>query len=287
MTDNGGTAEPFGMPVDEPSSMETAAAIPDSAGETRWTDALGEGVRDYAAGKGWRDADALVESYRHLERKIGERGLPLPAAEVDDAAWERFHAAAGRPERPEDYDFAMPDDLPEDFAYSEEMAGQMRGWAHAAGLNPRQAQKLHDAYVGHLADWHWGYRADLDRRRDVAEAELRADWGGAYRRNRELAGRAMDAFGGAPLRDALKAMGLKDDPRLVRAFAKAGELIAEDGMVGEGTNRATGRLGARAEIERLSGDGDFLARLTDRDRPGHADAVRRWSDLHARAFDDQ
>ena len=40
-----------------------------------------------------------------------------------------------------------------------------------------------------------------------------------------------------------------------------------------------------AEIERLSADTDFLNRLTDRDKPGHADAVRRWSDLHARAFD--
>lgn len=275
-----------------PDAAETAATLPDTdrpelAGATSWTDGLGEAVRDYAAGKGWRDADALVESYRHLERKIGERGLPVPGAEADDAAWERFHAAAGRPERAEDYAFAMPEGLPDDFAYSEEMAGLMRGWAHEAGLNPRQAQKLHDSYVGHLAEWSRGFRADQERRRAAAEAELRADWGGAYRRNRELAGRAVDAFGGAPLRDALKAMSLKDDPRLLRAFARAGELIAEDGMVGEGANRAAGRLGARAEIERLSGDGDFLARLTDRDRAGHEDAVRRWSDLHARAFGDQ
>lgn len=287
MTDDSGKVEPSGMPAETPSSSDAEAAAPVSRDETRWTDALGEGVRDYAAGKGWRDADALVESYRHLERKIGERGLPLPAAEADEAVWERFYNAAGRPEQPDGYEFAMPEGLPDDFAYSEEMAGLMRGWAHEAGLNPRQAQKLHDSYVGHLAEWSRGYRADQERRRAAAETELRADWGGAYRRNRELAGRAVDAFGGAPLKDALKAMGLKDDPRLLRAFARAGELIAEDGMVGEGANRAAGRLGARAEIERLSGDGDFLARLTDRDRAGHEDAVRRWSDLHARAFGEE
>ncbi len=287
MTENTAPADPSGMQTDDVSSMASETAAPVSPGESRWTDGLGDGLRDYAAGKGWRDADALVESYRHLERKIGERGLPVPSADAGEAAWERFYSAAGRPERAEDYTFAMPEGLPDDFAYSEEMAGLMRGWAHEAGLNPRQAQKLHDSYVGHLAEWSRGYRADQERRRAAAETELRADWGGAYRRNRELAGRAVDAFGGAPLKDALKAMGLKDDPRLLRAFARAGELIAEDGLVGEGANRAAGRLGARAEIERLSGDGDFLARLTDRDRPGHEDAVRRWSDLHARAFGEE
>lgn len=250
-----------------------------------WHDQLGEETREFAAAKGWRDVDALVESYRHLERKIGERGIVLPAPDDGDDAWDGFYRAAGRPETPADYKFSMPDGLPGDFGYSEEMADLMRGWAHDAGLNPRQAQKLHDSYVGHIADWSRRYGAEQQRARKDAEAELKAEWGGSWQRNSELAGRAMDAFGGTVLKDALKSLGLKDDPRLVRAFARAGELIAEDGMIGDAPNKAVGRLGARAEIERLSADGDFLSRLTDRDRPGHDDAVRRWSDLHARAFD--
>tara|TARA_R110000787_G_scaffold152035_1_gene265754 strand:+ start:142 stop:1002 length:861 start_codon:yes stop_codon:yes gene_type:complete len=270
-------------PVSETTGSSTDQATVTAAG---WTDGLEEPVQAFVSAKGWRDAGAMVESYRHLERKLGERaGIQVPAPDADEAAWNGFYRAAGQPESPAGYEFSMPEGLPEDFAYSSEMADLMRGWAHDAGLNARQAQKLHDAYVGHIGQWTRSYKSDQERRRTAAESELKAEWGGAYKRNAELAGRAIDAFGGAPLKDALKAMGLKGDPRLMRAFARAGELIAEDGMIGDGGDKVAGKLGARAEIERLSADTDFLNRLTDRDKPGHADAVRRWSDLHARAFD--
>ena len=168
-------------PVSETTGSSTDQATVTAAG---WTDGLEEPVQAF------------------VSAKLGERaGIQVPAPDADEAAWNGFYRAAGQPESPAGYEFSMPEGLPEDFAYSSEMADLMRGWAHDAGLNARQAQKLHDAYVGHIGQWTRSYKSDQERRRTAAESELKAEWGGAYKRNAELAGRAIDAFGGAPLKD--------------------------------------------------------------------------------------
>ena len=74
MTENTAPADPAGMQTDDVSSMASETAAPVSPGESRWTDGLGDGLRDYAAGKG-----AIDIMTKGLAREVGEEGIRVNA----------------------------------------------------------------------------------------------------------------------------------------------------------------------------------------------------------------
>ena len=92
----------------EPSEAEAKtqddAMIPDAAAADR----AGPGRPEHVPEKFWDDGagsirvDALLQSYRELEKRLG-RSLPLPQDATDEAGRARLLEALGRPKAPEDY----------------------------------------------------------------------------------------------------------------------------------------------------------------------------------------
>jgi len=90
-------------------------------------------MRTFVEGKKWQDANAVVESYRNLEKIARgadpERVIEIPADPADmGAVWDRL----GRPEAAENYTATLPDDM-QDGVYS-----AMAATAHEAGLTDAQ-----------------------------------------------------------------------------------------------------------------------------------------------------
>jgi hypothetical protein len=258
-----------------------------------WRAALPDDLKPVAAAKGWRTPAEALKSYVHLERLVGTDKIALPPKDAkgnrDWSKWEGW-AAIGRPEAPDNYAFtpgngrAFSDS---DRAFQTHMAPLL----HRAGL----AQWQVDLLAGGLAEFGEQHRVhseqSADHRRAAAEAELRREWGGAYERQMDLANRALRVFGGPEAVRALVQSGAGTQPAIVRAFARIGAALAEDGGLpgerhaGEGRGGALAPARARSEIQRLKSDPEFQAAFLDRMHPGHDAAMTRMLRLQAQVTD--
>lgn len=250
MTDatQGSVAEQAGG---QPGSQTQAAANgSDAAGAKSWLDGLSEGNRKLAETKGWtapESADKVLSSYAELEGKVGQ-SLQVPKPDAAPEEWDKFFSRAGRPESPDNYEFKRPENLPTDAFYSDDLAKAAKPWMHEAGLNPKQAQTVHDKFVVYMAE----QQAAVQQRQAAAVEKthdtLVKEWGGPpdsepFKKNLALADRAMKNLG---LVESYKANGILladgslTDPQIAKAFAAIGEKMFREDTIGD---RGGGEIG--------------------------------------------
>ena len=206
---------------------------------------LSEENRGAIEAKGWLkdgklNVDELAKSYRSLESEYS-KSIRTPGENATPEEWTAFYGKMGRPETADKYELKLDaNSLPESFPYDQTNAVEFRNWAHEAGLNPRQAQMLHDKFVGHQAARFAEMQTAQAKATEETHRALVSDWGDVetdgYKRNVELLSRAVRGLG---LSEALAQRGVlgKDgsvmDATLAKALAKVGkELYAEDKMLG-------------------------------------------------------
>jgi len=231
---------------------QASAGTPDGADATRLTNGSGtEGSNDWLAGlqdegtrtkieaKGYKTPDDLAKAYFNLESKLGQALVP-PGEGAGQDEWNAFYEKLGRPEKPEGYQFKMPEGVPEDMPYDAESAEKFKAWAHEAGLTPSQAQVIHDKFLADTAARMGSAQQDIMKTVEDAHRAIVKEWGDpeseTYQRNVELADRAARKLG---LVDALKRRGVigADGSVMDADFAFAlskigGELYAEDKLHG-------------------------------------------------------
>lgn len=156
-----------------------AAGTPPAGGTTppSWYGGFSEENRGYVEAKGFKDSEAVVHSYRGLEKLLGapkERILHLPDKE-DDPAWQGIHARLGRPEKADGYDVKFdPQVGNEDFVkWSREMF-------HGLGLSKKQGEAI-------AKQWNErGLKALQDAQAEAVDASekqhaaLKKEWGLAF-----------------------------------------------------------------------------------------------------------
>jgi hypothetical protein len=244
--ENEGSAQPQGD-AGNPEGSTAAVATPgssDGAATDLWAGLRDEGNRKTVDAKGWaaKGLDDVVSSYRELESRLGKALVP-PGDDAKPEDWTAFYAKLGRPEKPEAYEFKLPEGLPENFPYDGKSAVEFKTWAHEAGLTPRQAQAVHDKYVGHTAATLQQHAEATAKAIEEAHGTLVKEWGDptteTYKRNQELANRAIRQQGGSELLGELKRIGALGPngevmtPHLAKALAKTGQaLYAEDTAFG-------------------------------------------------------
>ena len=233
-------------PADGAGSADAATRV--ASGGAGLLDGLHDDNRRVAEAKGWDSADKVVESYRNLEAKIGDSLRP-PADDAAPEEWQAFYTKLGRPDDPSAYEFKMPAGLSENFPYDEGSVTAFAQWAHEAGLSGKQAQGLHDRFVHYLnaqfvssVEAHDSVVAD-------AHEEIIGAWGEPstekYRRNVELANRALRELGGDGLaqslrtRGAITADGEIADPAIGFMLQKAGERLFSEDQVFAANARTT------------------------------------------------
>ncbi|CAN7501140.1 hypothetical protein LJR234_003644 [Mesorhizobium amorphae] len=244
LADAGSVAtRPAGNPVRPPAGGDNGSAPPTAKS---WFDGLSEGNRKLAETKGWtkpESLDRVFTSYAELERQQGE-SLRVPAADAPREDWEKFHSRlpeAMRPlTSPEKVEYRRPEGLPENVAYSDELASASKAWAVEAGASPKIAQAYHDRFVGYMAEQAARQEIALARSVEATHDDLVRDWGptdsDGFRQKLEVANRAMKKLG---LVDAYKAKGILlpdgalTDPQIARAFQAIGEaMFTEDTIDG-------------------------------------------------------
>jgi len=113
---------------------------------------LSEAHRNLATENGWQDAAGVLESYQALQGEMLGT-VKVPGSEASDEERSAFYSQISQSWTPTDgYRFSMPESLPENFPYDQAFAQEAGGWFEDAGLHPEAAQKLHDKWVGKMAE---------------------------------------------------------------------------------------------------------------------------------------
>ncbi|TGQ69864.1 hypothetical protein EN829_013150 [Mesorhizobium sp. M00.F.Ca.ET.186.01.1.1] len=243
-------ALPAGNPVGPSAGADIGSAAPAAKS---WFDGLSEGNRKLAEAKGWTKAenlDRVFTSYAELERQQGE-SLRVPGKDASREDWDKFHARLPEQMRPltsaEKVEYRRPEGLPENFAYSDELASASKAWAVEAGASPKTAQAYHDRFVGYMAEQAARQEVALARSVEATHDDLVKDWGptdsDGFRQKLEVANRAMKKLG---LVDAYKAKGILlpdgalTDPQIARAFHAIGDAMFREDTIDAGARSSGG-----------------------------------------------
>ena len=231
---------------------------------------LSEGDKKYVENHGWNKPGDLIAAYRDLE----EHSVLLPRDNQEES-WRKFYTSVGCPECAEDYDFHVPDDLPENFPYSEELEALVRKWCHSAGLSSEQARKLYSSYMNYIVSKYEDACEHEKENMERAKQMLRMRWGKSYQKNIELGRSAMQYLGGRKLPSILEANGLGNNPEVVETFVKLGQTLREDRAIPdmEITNLTPDQ--ALKEREKLQDDPSFFRAYLDASDPDHESALAK------------
>lgn len=237
-------------------TKENAALSNSGDGGASWKDQFLAGdefaeLRDNPSLADVGDVPTLAKRFVDTKAFVGRKGVILPGENATPEELAAFHTALGRPEKPEDYEIAAPESLPEGFPYAPELESAFRQWAYEEGLSATQAKNLFNKYlkanVENFTTQTEAQKAEFKASQDAIVAELHKDWGDKYEENFGIAQTAMREFfppGSKALAALDKVMG--DEPDLIRMAYTIGKRMGEAGFV-KGDMSATASLDTRRQ----------------------------------------
>ena len=247
---------------------------------------LPEDLRSNPAVVRHKDVGSLVKEYVGAQSLLGRKGVIPPANWDDEADVGRFYKEIGVPEKHTDYDLSK---LEVGENWDKDLASGMLERMHKAGLTPRQVEAVMGGYNEITEGFLEGVTKRAQEAHAEADAALRKEFGSAYD---ERIRRASEIFHAAfgEKSEELRTLQLQDGsllgdhPAFLRGLAKLGDLLGEDNLISP--ERRQQRLTqtpeeAAKKFETLMADPEFVADLTQKDRPGHALAVQTRADLYA------
>jgi hypothetical protein len=217
---------------------------------------LDEVTREWVKTRHEGDVAKLAKQAYELDKFAGS-AIQIPGSDAKDEDWGSLWSKLGRPEAPDGYEFKVPENLPENLPYDEDLAGKAKTKFHELGLNKKQAAELHDFFVetqmSAVEAATGKMTANVTEMVDEANTTLKAAWGDpageTYRTNMELAGRFFDAIDpDNKLNEALQKAGFIGPDKevllgpLAIAFAKAGAATLQEGVTLPG-NGPGGQIG--------------------------------------------
>lgn len=230
---------PAGTPAEPPAPQSNGSA---AEGSNPFSGLQDEGTRKWVQTKGYKTLDEALKGGMNAEAKLGSV-VTVPAADAPPEEWDAFVSRLPedrRPiEAPDKLVFARPEGLPEELPYNDELAEASKPWMHEAGLTSRQAQTMHDKFVGWMADQQKAQLAEVAQSVEKTHDDLVRDWGPVesegFKKNLSIADRAIKGLG---LVDAYKAKGILTsdgsltDPQIARALHAVGEKMFADDTIG-------------------------------------------------------
>jgi len=279
-------AEEIGVSAESVTSGEPSgsAEVTTSEPSGNWTEGLAEDSQGYIENKGWSGAEQMLDSYRNLEKSMGapaDQIVHLPKDAEDAEGWNNVYTRLGRPETADGYKLSETP-VPEG---AMDLTGDLKQWAHEAGLSQAQTARLHERYNGRLSEL---VQEQHQKGAEVAQAEeaaLKKEWGSAWDENIAAATRFRQRFGidGETIDKLEGALGLKG---VLELTAKIGRGLGEHAMPtgseeDSGNGLAFGMTpgAAKAKIDELMLDKEFMGQYVD----GRPQAVDRMTRLHSLA----
>jgi len=201
-----------------------------AAEEATWRDLISDAKLRNSVEK-YSSVEDLIKAHNHLGGELRNR-IKYPDVDSSDEEVMAFREAMGVPDDPDEY--PLPEI--EGYEYSEDDLVELEGWAEWALENniPQGAfMELIRSRVENKAAVDMEHHKILQAEQELAEHNLRQEWGGDYEANIEYAARAAHAYGGEELVEALESIEtdegqlLGDIPAIVKFLSNVGRMSAE------------------------------------------------------------
>lgn len=206
-----------------------------------WRASLPEDIRGHKSLEKFTSQEALAASYLNLERTLGMEKVPRPKGEFDPSNpdWQAFLDAAGRPKEPTEYKFGEVK-MPEGLTYDGGLEDKFRSVFHTAGLNPKQAELMRDAFVAHQVEAYQASMTEIENDTAARREAMKKELGTAYDGYVNAATVAQKEFLPETLLAKIEAAGLAKDPDWTMALGKIGKaMIGEDKLKAAGVSDMT------------------------------------------------
>ena len=231
----------------------------------KWYESLG--LADENIGviqtKGWENADALISSYRELEKHIGADKndfIRMPkVADGETPDYSEVFARLGRPETAEGYELADSD-----------FAKAARETLFKNGITKSQAKELESWITEYSANAQKAAEearsAELDLKAKNAIESLKKEWGADFEKNQALAQSAVREFGiSDEVLDALgDAAGADVVSKLFLALAKQSDSNAP--LTGYKSGGDESKEMAALKLSEMRNDATIMQKLIDGDQ---------------------
>lgn len=257
-------------------------------GGADWRESLPPEYKADAALKDVPDVTTLAKNYINTKSLVG-RSVALPGENATPEERSAFYAKLGRPEKPEQYEG------PKDFKPHKALQidnTQLDGFRktfHELGIPKKAGERLIADYLNTMNTNVAAMEQAREQETQRVMAELDKEWGTNKDGNIKIALQAVERFGGTELKQFFDETGIGNNPVLIKMFHKIGTMVSEDRSAGGGGSGGNFNdpASAAAEIDKLGKDEKFTGALYNRTDPGHAEAVKKWQDLHKVAFPGQ
>ncbi len=278
------------VPVTTPSATP---AVPGAG--AGWRDGLSEELRSNPSITKFDTTENLASSYIELQSLVGKKGVIPPGEGDGPEVYERFYNELGRPETVEGYDLSNVE-IPEALQpfWDDGLQSAMVAGMHELGMSQATVKGLLNLFAGEQAKMLGELNQGVAQANTAAQDELKTELGTSYDAKVEVSQRAFrEAFGdNAGEMAGLELAGggmLGNHPGIIRAFIKLGESMNEAELLGDKTNTSFAGTPAdgHAEIQKLSGDKEFMAVYQDAEHPEHEAAVNRMSAAFAQAYSNE
>lgn len=259
-------------------------------------DQLSDDSRAFAVQQGWDKKDdfgpdTIVEAYRGAQKLIGNKDLvelPTPDNIFESHIWDKF----GAPADASGYQISRPD-MPDGMTYDENLEASVLEVAAAHKMLPQQVQPLVETFANHMAQLQEATEAARVAENEKYMAALQAEWGNDFEANMNQARQAATALGIEPQKKGDDSLHVIDqiaavagNDAAIKLFHKLGGMLGEDVLqTGDGPGGFAGdAAAAKAELEALNKDPDFLKSINDRTHPDHAANIAKRADLYKAAY---
>ncbi len=300
MTDQVAPAEARAFLMDFAPDPNAVAAMPDadvtawhgrvSGGITKhakpadWLTGADDDTKGYIQNKGFKTPLDVITSYRGLEKLRGvpaERLLTLPEKMDDDKALRPIYERLGAGKSPADYKLPVPD------GDKGEFAKKAAEWFHEIGIPVGMATKIAEKWNAHQAETAAAAKGQGEQMLTQQQEKLKTEWGSNYDKNFTVAkGTAKELGLSKEMIDSMEqAMGYDGVFKFLHGVGqKFGEDRFVTGQLGSGGAGPKGVEQAKAELQHVKSDAEFMRKATDPTQPGHSDAKKKLLDLQKAAF---
>jgi len=170
------------------------------------------------------DRDMFKAKLENSIPKLSENATPEEIA--------AYNKALGVLDKPEDYKFEKPKDLPEGLVYQDNVMSWWSQIAHKAGLTEKAAKTIFEEYNKLAVDQYNQQAKDLndkaEKENQLAQTALKEKWGAQYDVNKELAIRCVKQFGGEDFGNKVIEHGLGNDPSFLEFMVNVSKAFKDD-----------------------------------------------------------